>query len=54
MTPRWAIERDFKNNDHELLQIVTIYAEGENAEFVKKDNKPWTHKRRLILVEGEE
>lgn len=45
---RWMIERDTANNDHEYMQLVTIYAPHENKEVVKQENKNWTHKRELI------
>lgn len=50
MSPRWMIERKYKNSCHEILQIVEVYAEGENKELVKKENKQWTHRRELLLV----
>lgn len=52
-TPRWMIERQYENN-RELLQIVEVYAVGENKELVKKENKQWTHKRRLLLIDNVE
>ncbi len=51
MTPRWMVERDYKNSNHEMLQIVEVYAIGENKELVKKENKLWSHKRNLLLIE---
>ena len=45
--PRWMIERKYARN-RELYQLVEVYAEGENKETVKKENKKWTHKRYLI------
>ena len=50
MTPRWMIERKQLKN-RELLQVIEIYAEGENKELVKSENRKWSHKRRLLLVE---
>jgi len=45
--PRWMIERKYERN-RELYQLVEVYAEGENKELVKKENRRWTHKRYLI------
>lgn len=45
--PRWMIERKYERN-RELLQIVEVYAESENKETVKRENRRWTHKRYLI------
>ena len=44
------IERKYERN-RELLTIIEVYAEGENKELVKKENKQWTHKRELIKVD---
>lgn len=52
MSPRWMIERKYENN-RELLQVITVYAEGENKELVKSENKQWTYKKELLMVEGE-
>lgn len=52
MTPRWMIERKYANNNHELLRVITVYAEGENKELVKSENKQWTYERELLMVEG--
>ncbi|WP_405101622.1 hypothetical protein [Oceanobacillus sp. FSL H7-0719] len=51
MTPRWLTDRNYKNSTHETLQVITVYAPGENKELVKKENKKWTHRRELVLVE---
>lgn len=51
-TPRWMIERKYKNNSRDILQIIEVYAEGENKELVKTENRKWTHKRRLLLIES--
>lgn len=48
MKPRWMIERRATNNDAELLQIVEVYAEHENKETVKQENRQWSYKRELI------
>lgn len=50
MTPRWMIERKFAGADRELLQVVEVYAVGENKELVKSENRQWTHQRELVLV----
>ena len=49
-TPRWMIERKHLKN-RELLQVIEVYAVGENKELVKKENRKWSHKRRLLLIE---
>lgn len=51
MTPRWIVERK-RANWEELLQVVEIYAEGENLEVVKKENREWTYERELVLVQS--
>ena len=48
--PRWMIERKALKN-RELLQVIEVYAEGENKELVKSENRQWTHKRELLLIE---
>lgn len=52
MTPRWIVERKYSNSNHEVLQVIEVYAEGENKELVKSENKQWTYKKKLLLVEG--
>lgn len=47
MKPRWMIERKYDNGQRELLLVIEVYAEGENKEVVKNENKQWTHKRSL-------
>lgn len=47
--PRWMIERKYDNGQRELLQIVEVYAENENRELVKRENKKWSYKRTLII-----
>lgn len=49
-TPRWVVYRK-QEKDSELLQVVEIYAEGEKKELVKKENRKWSHKRELLLLE---
>ena len=49
-TPRWMIERKALKN-RELLQVIEVYAEGENKELVKSENRQWIHKRELLLIE---
>lgn len=50
MSVRWMVERRYEKN-RELYQLVEIYADGEDKEIVKKENRKWTHKRRLIKVD---
>lgn len=47
--PRWMIERKAINREEDVLQIIELYAPGENKELVKQENKKWTHKRELII-----
>ena len=47
---RWTIERGYVTVDRDLLQIVEVYAPGENKETVKRENKDWTYRRELIYV----
>ncbi len=49
MSARWMIERKYKK-DGELYQIVEVYAEHENKELVKAENKKWTYRRELIMT----
>lgn len=51
MKPRWMIERKKVNHELEELVIIEIYAPGEKKELVKKENKDWSHKRELIILE---
>lgn len=51
MTARWFIERKAINREMEFLQVIEVYAPNENKELVKKENKKWTHKRRLVITE---
>lgn len=50
---RWTVERRAKSIDHESLQVIEVYAPGENKELVRKENKQWTHRRKLLLVAKE-
>lgn len=50
MSRRWMIERKAVNRDREILQVIEVYAPGENKELVKAENKKWTHKRHLIRI----
>lgn len=50
MTPRWMVERTYANEFREVLTVIEVYAVGENKETVKKENKHWKHKRRLLRV----
>lgn len=52
MTPRWTIERKATNKELDDLAVIEVYAVGENKELVKKENRKWTHKRKLLLVES--
>lgn len=52
MTPRWMVERKAVNREMDMLAVIEIYAVGENKELVKKENRQWSHKRRLLLVES--
>ncbi len=36
---RWMIERKYKNAQHEILQLVEVYAENESKELVKAEKK---------------
>jgi len=36
---RWSVER----NEGDILQMVEVYAPGENKEVVKQENRGWTH-----------
>jgi len=49
-TPRWMIERKAINQERDLLQVIEVYAVGEIKETVKAENRKWTHKRRLLLI----
>ncbi len=49
MKPRWMVERTFANSEREALQTAIVYAEGENKETVKEENRQWTHKRSLLI-----
>lgn len=48
MSPRWMVEKAFANQDREVLRTVIVYAEGENKELVKKENRGTRHQRKLI------
>lgn len=50
MITRWSVERRVATVDRELLQVVEVYAPGENKEKVKQENKPWSYRRELILI----
>lgn len=49
MSARWMIERKSTNRDAELLQVVVLYAENENKELVKEENKQWSYNKHLIM-----
>lgn len=50
MKPRWMIERKYCK-DNQLLQVIEVYAPGEKKELVKQENKQWTYKKELIIVD---
>jgi len=52
-TPRWMVERKAINSERELLQVVEVYAVGENKELVKRENRKYTHKRKLLLIDAQ-
>ena len=53
MTPRWMVEQVQANREREVLQIVVVYAEGENKELVKRENRTIKHKRKLLLIDAQ-
>lgn len=48
MNTRWMVERKAINREMDMLQVVEVYAPGENKELVKQENKKWTYKKELI------
>lgn len=48
--PRWYTNRLIYNRDNEILQLVQVYAHGENKELVKQENRNVKHKRNLLIV----
>lgn len=50
MIARWSVERKARTNEGDILQVVEVYAPGENKELVKRENKRWTHRRKLLLI----
>lgn len=50
MITRWSVERKALTWDGELLQVVEVYAPGENKEVVKAENRQYTHRRELLLI----
>lgn len=50
MIARWSVEWKARTRDGELLQVVEIYAPGENKEVVKAENRQYTHRRELLLI----
>ncbi len=50
MIARWSVERKAATNEGDLLQVVEVYAPGENKEVVKAENRQYTHRRELLLV----
>ncbi|GIN97847.1 hypothetical protein J6TS1_37170 [Siminovitchia terrae] len=51
MIARWSVERKARTNEGDLLQVVEVYAPGENKEVVKAENRQYTHRRELLFVE---
>ena len=45
---RWMINRKRTNIDHELLQVIIVYAAHENKEVVKRENKIWSYERECV------
>ncbi|MCM3110657.1 hypothetical protein [Lederbergia lenta] len=52
MITRWSVERRVADVDRKLLQVVEVYAPGENKEAVKQENKQWSHKRKLLILDN--
>ncbi len=50
ITTRWSVERKAATNEGDLLQVVEVYAPGENKEVVKAENRQYTHRRELLLI----
>lgn len=50
MIARWSVERKALTREGDLLQVIEVYAPGENKELVKRENKRWTHRRELLLI----
>ena len=48
--PRWMVERKYAK-ENKVYQVVEVYAEGEDKELVKEENKQWTSKRTLLLIQ---
>ena len=49
MKARWLTEHKARSIDGDLLQVVTVFAEGENKEVVKRESRLYTHRREVIL-----
>ena len=45
---RWVTERKETSLDNEILTIIEIYAQDENKEIVKKENRHRKYKRYLV------
>ncbi|MEK3890227.1 hypothetical protein [Bacillus sp. FSL K6-3431] len=50
MVTRWSVERKARTSEGDILQVIEIYAPGENKEAVKQENKQWSYRRELILI----
>lgn len=50
MITRWVVEHKARTSEGDILQVVEVYAPGENKEAVKQENKPWSYRRELILI----
>lgn len=48
MKVRWLTEHTAKTLDGDLLQVVNVFAEGENKEIVKRESRLYTHHREVI------
>lgn len=51
MITRWAVERKARTHEGDLLQVVEVYAEGENKELIKRENRQWSYQRSLLLLD---
>lgn len=51
MKRRWMVEKISANKDRELLQTVIVYAEHENKELLKKENRGTKYRTQLIFLD---
>ena len=49
--PRWVAETFSYNQDHDTLQNIIIYPEGQNKEEVKQELN--YHNRSLLIPDGD-